>query len=96
MSAKHGQGVEDVKHWILSKLPFGPAYYPKVLRISCFRFMVTFLSFETKVLDGVPVLWSPMLYSCLIPTIRSQVQKLHEGYECLKIISTIHSFIRVT
>ncbi|VVA09762.1 PREDICTED: GTPase Era [Prunus dulcis] len=29
VSAKHGQGVEDVKHWILSKLPFGPAYYPK-------------------------------------------------------------------
>lgn len=55
-----------------------------------------FFPFETKVLDGVPVLWSPMLYSCLIPTIRSQVQKLHEGYECLKIISTIHSFIRVT
>ncbi|KAK9948573.1 hypothetical protein M0R45_004142 [Rubus argutus] len=29
VSAKHGQGVEDVKQWILSKLPFGPAYYPK-------------------------------------------------------------------
>ncbi|XP_028953893.1 GTPase ERA-like, chloroplastic [Malus domestica] len=29
VSAKLGQGVEDVKHWILSKLPFGPAYYPK-------------------------------------------------------------------
>ena len=36
VSAKHGQGVEDVKQWILSKLPFGPAYYPKVVRISCF------------------------------------------------------------
>ena len=30
VSAKHGQGVEDVKQWILSKLPFGPAFYPKV------------------------------------------------------------------
>ncbi|XP_050383167.1 GTPase ERA-like, chloroplastic [Argentina anserina] len=29
VSAKHGQGVEDVKQWILSKLPFGPAFYPK-------------------------------------------------------------------
>ncbi|KAL6220594.1 hypothetical protein ACLB2K_008350 [Fragaria x ananassa] len=29
VSAKQGQGVEDVKQWILSKLPFGPAYYPK-------------------------------------------------------------------
>lgn len=31
MSAKYGHGVEDVKDWILSKLPVGPAYYPKVL-----------------------------------------------------------------
>lgn len=29
MSAKYGHGVDDVKDWILSKLPFGPAYYPK-------------------------------------------------------------------
>ncbi|MQM04731.1 hypothetical protein Taro_037529 [Colocasia esculenta] len=29
VSAKYGQGIDDVKEWILSKLPFGPAYYPK-------------------------------------------------------------------
>lgn len=29
VSAKFGQGVDDVKEWILSKLPSGPAYYPK-------------------------------------------------------------------
>ncbi|XP_056170126.1 GTPase ERA-like, chloroplastic isoform X2 [Syzygium oleosum] len=29
VSAKFGHGVEDVKDWILSKLPLGPAYYPK-------------------------------------------------------------------
>ncbi|KAL5557331.1 hypothetical protein UlMin_039567 [Ulmus minor] len=29
VSAKFGHGVEDVRDWILSKLPFGPAYYPK-------------------------------------------------------------------
>ncbi|WCJ24959.1 GTPase ERA-like chloroplastic [Euphorbia peplus] len=29
VSAKYGQGVDDVKEWILSKLPTGPAYYPK-------------------------------------------------------------------
>ncbi|CAH8351649.1 unnamed protein product [Eruca vesicaria subsp. sativa] len=29
VSAKYGHGVEDVKDWILSKLPFGPPYYPK-------------------------------------------------------------------
>ncbi|KAK1281004.1 putative tRNA modification GTPase mnmE [Acorus gramineus] len=29
VSSKYGQGVDDVKEWILSKLPFGPAYYPK-------------------------------------------------------------------
>ncbi|XP_051140344.1 GTPase ERA-like, chloroplastic [Andrographis paniculata] len=29
VSAKYGDGVEDVKEWILSKLPYGPAYYPK-------------------------------------------------------------------
>ncbi|XP_077244318.1 GTP-binding protein Era-like protein [Tasmannia lanceolata] len=29
VSAKYGHGVEDVKDWILSKLPIGPAYYPK-------------------------------------------------------------------
>ncbi|KAI4327634.1 hypothetical protein L6164_020071 [Bauhinia variegata] len=29
VSAKYGHGVEDVKDWILSKLPNGPALYPK-------------------------------------------------------------------
>ncbi|XP_042497900.1 GTPase ERA-like, chloroplastic isoform X2 [Macadamia integrifolia] len=29
VSAKYGHGVDDVKEWILSKLPVGPAYYPK-------------------------------------------------------------------
>ncbi|XP_021718049.1 uncharacterized protein LOC110685829 [Chenopodium quinoa] len=29
VSAKHGHGVDDVKDWILSKLPLGPPYYPK-------------------------------------------------------------------
>ncbi|RHN42076.1 putative GTP-binding protein Era [Medicago truncatula] len=29
VSAKYGHGVEDVKNWILSKLPNGPAYFPK-------------------------------------------------------------------
>lgn len=29
VSAKYGHGVDDVKEWILSKLPIGPAYYPK-------------------------------------------------------------------
>ncbi|XP_043713960.1 GTPase ERA-like, chloroplastic [Telopea speciosissima] len=29
VSAKYGHGVDDVKEWILSKLPAGPAYYPK-------------------------------------------------------------------
>ncbi|KAF7850167.1 hypothetical protein BT93_L5788 [Corymbia citriodora subsp. variegata] len=29
VSAKYGHGVEDVKDWILSKFPLGPAYYPK-------------------------------------------------------------------
>ncbi|GMH06298.1 hypothetical protein Nepgr_008138 [Nepenthes gracilis] len=29
VSAKYGHGVVDVKEWILSKLPAGPAYYPK-------------------------------------------------------------------
>ncbi|KAE8721607.1 GTP-binding protein Era isoform 2 [Hibiscus syriacus] len=29
VSAKHGHGVDDIKDWILSKLPTGPPYYPK-------------------------------------------------------------------
>ncbi|KAJ4749409.1 GTPase Era [Rhynchospora pubera] len=29
VSAKYGHGIDDVRDWILSKLPFGPAYYPK-------------------------------------------------------------------
>ncbi|KAL3525356.1 hypothetical protein ACH5RR_013728 [Cinchona calisaya] len=29
VSAKYGHGVDDVKDWILSKLPIGPAFYPK-------------------------------------------------------------------
>ncbi|WOH00427.1 hypothetical protein DCAR_0519787 [Daucus carota subsp. sativus] len=29
VSAKYGHGVEDVKEWILSKLPLGPSYYSK-------------------------------------------------------------------
>ncbi|GJM89776.1 hypothetical protein PR202_ga05996 [Eleusine coracana subsp. coracana] len=31
ISAKLGQGVDDIKEWIVSKLPLGPSYYPKVL-----------------------------------------------------------------
>ncbi|KAJ9540995.1 hypothetical protein OSB04_027501 [Centaurea solstitialis] len=31
VSAKYGHGVDDVKDWILSKIPLGPAYYPKAL-----------------------------------------------------------------
>ncbi|XP_073154786.1 GTPase ERA-like, chloroplastic isoform X2 [Henckelia pumila] len=34
VSAKYGHGVDDVKEWILSKLPIGPAYYPKVNVVS--------------------------------------------------------------
>jgi GTPase len=30
VSAKYGHGIDDVREWILSKIPFGPAYYPKV------------------------------------------------------------------
>ncbi|PIN15773.1 Ras-like GTPase ERA [Handroanthus impetiginosus] len=29
VSAKYGHGLDDVKEWILSKLPPGPAHYPK-------------------------------------------------------------------
>lgn len=29
VSAKYGHGVDDIKEWIISKLPLGPAYYPK-------------------------------------------------------------------
>ncbi|XP_066317762.1 GTPase ERA1, chloroplastic-like [Miscanthus floridulus] len=31
ISAKFGNGVDDIKEWILSKLPLGPAYYPRIL-----------------------------------------------------------------
>lgn len=30
VSAKYGHGVDDIKDWILSKLPNGPPFYPKV------------------------------------------------------------------
>lgn len=36
VSAKYGHGVEDIKDWILSKLPVGPPYYPKACRNSSF------------------------------------------------------------
>lgn len=36
VSAKYGNGVEDIKAWILSKLPVGPTYYPKACRNSFF------------------------------------------------------------
>lgn len=29
VSAKFGHGVNDLKEWLVSKLPLGPAYYPK-------------------------------------------------------------------
>lgn len=29
-SALRGQGVQEVKQWAASKLPFGPTLYPKV------------------------------------------------------------------
>lgn len=30
VSAKQGDGVDKVKEWLLGRLPYGPAYYPKV------------------------------------------------------------------
>jgi hypothetical protein len=30
VSAKYGQGVSAVHEWVLSHMPLGPAYYPKV------------------------------------------------------------------
>jgi len=44
VSAKYGHGIEDVKEWILSKLPFGPPYYPKVLCMKIPCFSIEFLS----------------------------------------------------
>lgn len=38
VSAKFGHGVDDVKDWILSKLPTGPPYYPKVCSKSTYFF----------------------------------------------------------
>lgn len=32
VSAKYGHGVEDIKEWVLSKLPAAPPYYPKARR----------------------------------------------------------------
>lgn len=43
VSAKYGHGVDDVKEWILSKLPLGPSYYPKVFNKSCFCSLIFFL-----------------------------------------------------
>ena len=40
MSAKYGNGVEDIKAWILSKLPIGPSYYPKASRNSFFGMII--------------------------------------------------------
>ncbi|KAL0344249.1 UNVERIFIED_CONTAM: GTPase ERA-like, chloroplastic [Sesamum angustifolium] len=37
VSAKYGHGVDDVKDWILSKLPCGPAYYPKRKNLMQYR-----------------------------------------------------------
>ena len=30
VSAKFGHGIDELKDWIVSKLPVGPPYYPKV------------------------------------------------------------------
>ena len=30
VNAKRGDGVDKVKEWLLGRLPYGPAYYPKV------------------------------------------------------------------
>lgn len=48
VSAKYGHGVDDVKEWILSKLPCGPAYYSKVLLLSLLS-MVFSYSFPLEI-----------------------------------------------
>lgn len=48
VSAKYGHGVDDVKEWILSKLPCGPAYYPKVY--ICIHWELTFMTHEMYVI----------------------------------------------
>lgn len=46
VSAKYGHGVDDVKNWILSKLPLGPAYYPKVINLQQFVGLVSWDNME--------------------------------------------------
>ncbi|KAM7262076.1 hypothetical protein ACFE04_021153 [Oxalis oulophora] len=40
VSAKYGHGVEDIKDWIISKLPLGPAYYSKVDESDAFDHLI--------------------------------------------------------
>lgn len=94
VSAKHGQGVEDVKQWILSKLPFGPAYYPKVLRVSECHFWAhgSSLTFE-KWTPGVPVVF----YSGFYPTRKESSVEVAERYEyCTTNCTSRHCLLRIT
>lgn len=66
ISAKYGQGVDDVKDWILSKLPLGPAYYPKVcgllLRANGSRAIYSFCHFY--------IMFSYLIFWLLVTIVR--------------------------
>ncbi|KAB1214553.1 GTPase Era [Morella rubra] len=47
VSAKYGHGVEDIKEWILSKLPVAPPYYPKACAF-ILTFQVNVVSYKTR------------------------------------------------
>ncbi|KAH1206425.1 GTPase ERA1, chloroplastic [Glycine max] len=64
VSAKYGQGVEDVKDWILSKLPNGPAYYPK----ACQEHRVTCSS--RLVMSDIVMVWRRLASACWQPVCR--------------------------
>ncbi|KAK4394314.1 GTPase ERA-like, chloroplastic [Sesamum angolense] len=48
VSAKYGHGVDDVKDWILSKLPCGPAYYPKYRNEVPYACQVNVVSYKSR------------------------------------------------
>lgn len=50
VSAKYGHGVEDIRDWILTKLPLGPAYYPKVCQSPRFEILDTIFGYYLSLL----------------------------------------------
>ncbi|KAG0630214.1 hypothetical protein M758_1G162900 [Ceratodon purpureus] len=83
VSAKRGDGVDQVKEWLLGRLPYGPAYYPKdIVSEHPERFFVAEILREKIFIQyrqEIP-------YVCQVNVVNYMERRVHKDYIQLEIV----------